>query len=240
MRSYRHMICALCKQDKVLQNSHVIPEFMYTPLYDDKHRFHVLSSKGSKSRSQKQKGLREKLLCKDCETLLSEHERYVSLVFTGREKITSERNGNLVIIRGLNYSHFKLFGLSILWRAGVSKQQFFEKVTLGLHEEKLRKIVYTNNPGKPDKYGFFLAPLVDNDRDIKDLMVQPTHSRLEGHLCYRFVFGGLVWVFIVSSHQPPEIFRQAFINSSGEMLMLVSELRDMQFILRGMKAIEVL
>lgn len=234
------MICALCKQEKTLQNSHVIPEFMYTPLYDDKHRFHVLSSKNSKPKKQEQKGLREKLLCKDCEEQLSVHERYVSLVFSSRIKeVTSEINGNLVKIRGLNYSHFKLFGLSILWRAGVSKHQFFEKVTLGLHEEKLRKLVLSNNPGSHDEYGFFLAPLVDNGRDIMDLMVQPTHSRLSGHLCYRFVFGGLVWAFVASSHQPPKIFRQAFINPSGEMLMLISELSDMDFIWRGMKAIKV-
>jgi hypothetical protein len=97
--------------------------------------------------------------------------------------------------------------------------------------------VLTNEPGKPDEYGFFLAPIVINDRDVKDLMVQPTHSRLEGHLCYRFVFGGLVWVFVVSSHQPPKMFRQAFVNLSGEMLMLVSELRDLTFIGRAMKAI---
>jgi hypothetical protein len=231
------MICALCKQERVLQNSHVIPEFMYTPLYDDKHRFHVLSSKNPKRTRHEQKGLREKLLCKDCEERLSEHERYVSLVFSGGIQVSSERNGNLVKIRGLNYGHFKLFGLSVLWRAGVSKLQFFEKVTLGLHEEPLRKLVYANDPGKPDEYGFFLAPIVANNRDIKDLMVQPTHSRLDGHLCYRFVFGGLVWVFVVSSHQPPKMFHQAFVNSSGEMLMLVSELRDLTFIGRAMKAV---
>jgi hypothetical protein len=231
------MTCALCKQEKVLQNSHVIPEFMYKHLYDDKHRFHVLSSKGPKHKRQEQKGFREKLLCKDCEKQLSEYERYVSLVFSGEVKVTSERNSNLVKISGLDYQNFKMFGLSVLWRAGVSKLQFFENVTLRLHEEKIRKQILTNNPGKPDEYGFFLAPLVDNDHDIKDLMVQPTRSRLGGHYCYRFVFGGIVWVFIVSSHQAPDVFRHAFVNSSGEMLMLVSELSDMAFIIDSMKVI---
>jgi hypothetical protein len=213
---------------------------MYTPLYDDKHRFHVLSSTDANRNQWKQKGLREQLLCEDCEEQLSEHERYVSLLFSGRIRVTSERNGNLVRIRGLDYRHFKIFGLSILWRAGVSRQQFFDDVTLGPHEEPLRQLVLTNDPGNPDKYGFFLASIVFNDCDVKDLIVQPTHSRLDGHLCYRFVFGGLVWIFVVSSHKPPTMFRQAFVNLSGEMLMLVSELRDLTFIGQAMKAIEEL
>jgi hypothetical protein len=231
------MICALCKQEKVLQNSHVIPEFMYKHLYDDKHRFHIFSSKGPKHKRQEQKGLREKLLCKDCEKQLSVYERYVSLVFSGEIKVISERNSNLVKISGLDYHNFKMFGLSVLWRASVSKLQFFEKVTLQLHEEKIRELILTENPSKPDEYGFFLAPLVDNGRDLEDLMVQPTRSRLGGHYCYRFVFGGILWIFIVSSHQTPEVFQQAFVNPSGEMLMLVSELSDMAFILDSMKVI---
>lgn len=234
------MTCALCHREEPLRNSHVIPEFMYTPLYDDKHRFHVLSSTDANRNQWKQKGLREQLLCGDCEEQLSEHERYVSLLFSGRIRVISERNGNLVRIRGIDYRHFKIFGLSILWRAGVSRQQFFDDVTLGPHEEPLRQLVLTNDPGKPDKYGFFLVPIAFNDRDVKDLIVQPTHSRLDGHLCYRFVFGGLVWIFVVSSHKPPTMFRQAFVNLSGEMLMLVSELRDLTFIGQAMKAIEEL
>ena len=32
------MSCRLCKNDEPLQNSHVIPEFLYGPSYDEKHR----------------------------------------------------------------------------------------------------------------------------------------------------------------------------------------------------------
>lgn len=218
-------------------NSHVVPEFMYSPLYDDKHRFHVLSSKDPKRSRREQKGLRERLLCSDCETQISKHERYISRVFEGTIRVRSQRSGNLVTVQGLDYRHFRLFGLSVLWRAGASKQQFFEEIRLGAHEERLRKLILADDPGEPEQYGFFLAPIVIGKRDVKDLMVQPTHSRLSGHLCYRFVFGGLVWVFVVSNHRPPVEFRRAFIDHSGTMLMLVSELRDLTFIRRSMAAI---
>ena len=35
-------ICALCQQESVLRNSHVIPEFAYRAAYDEKHRLIVL------------------------------------------------------------------------------------------------------------------------------------------------------------------------------------------------------
>jgi hypothetical protein len=37
--------CKLCRLPRQLRKSHIIPEFMYTSMYDDKHRFHVVSTK---------------------------------------------------------------------------------------------------------------------------------------------------------------------------------------------------
>lgn len=228
------MNCALCLNERMLRNSHIVPEFMYNHMYDDKHRFHVIAASDPARKRQEQKGLRERLLCQDCESQLSSHERYVSQIFSGAISVQSDRNGNLVKIEGLDYHHFRLFGLSILWRAGVSRHEYFEKVLLGRHEESLRRLLAANNPGDPHQYGFFLSPIVHDERDVKGFMVQPTHSHLGGHRCYRFVFGGLVWVFVVSSHAPPKVFRDAFINRHGEMLMLVSELSELAFIHRAL------
>jgi hypothetical protein len=52
--------------------------------------------------------------------------------------LTVKQVGNVVHISGLNYEQFKLFQLSVLWRAGVSSHQFFDKVKLGQHAEELR------------------------------------------------------------------------------------------------------
>src|SRR5205809_2236864 len=75
--------CALCRQERPLRKSHVIPEFMFKPLYDEKHRFWSVTNVLSKQNRLFQKGLREKLLCDACEQRLSEHESYASAVFFG-------------------------------------------------------------------------------------------------------------------------------------------------------------
>jgi len=71
--------CALCLQSRPLKRSHIIPEFMYQNVYDsDPKRFHSLTvniDDEAKSKSKvEQKGIRENLLCADCEVLLSKYE----------------------------------------------------------------------------------------------------------------------------------------------------------------------
>lgn len=39
------MYCKLCKKEKELRKSHIIPEFFYKLLYDPFHRFNLISSK---------------------------------------------------------------------------------------------------------------------------------------------------------------------------------------------------
>lgn len=36
--------CKLCLKEKELMFSHIIPEFFYEPMYDEKHRFMQIST----------------------------------------------------------------------------------------------------------------------------------------------------------------------------------------------------
>src|SRR5436190_785668 len=110
--------CALCRNDRELRHSHVIPEFMYQPLYDEKHKFWVLSA--SETSWQEQKGLREYLLCNACEVKISRWETYTSRLLSNRVPTVAKRSGDLIWVDGADYTQFKLFQLSILWRAAVS------------------------------------------------------------------------------------------------------------------------
>lgn len=222
--------CRLCFKEGVLKNSHIIPEFIYSPLYDDKHRFHVLSNINARGPAKLQKGIREYLLCGDCEATLSKYERYVSLILSGQLAVRSTRNGKLVTLEGLDYKQFRLFGLSVLWRASVSTLQMFEQVKLGPHEEVLRQLLLAQNPGRPNQYPFMLAPIVHKDEVQTDLIMQPTWTRAEGHYGYRFVFGGLAWAFLVSSHKPPAVIANAAISEQGKTVMLISDIEKMPFI----------
>ncbi len=220
------MICALCRKEAELRDSHIIPEFMYASLYDHKHRFHRLSDK--KPTRYAQKGLREKLLCDDCEQLLGIHERYASLLMNGGLPLEYEVQGRLIIIRGINYRALRLFQLSILWRAGVSALPFFSKVSLGPHEEAIRTLLLRGEPGAPWQYGCFMYALIYDGKVQEDLVVQPIASRLDDVRCYRFIFGGHCWLYFVATHQHAKKLEATSLDPSGELRLLMKSLADLK------------
>src|SRR3546814_10391424 len=106
-------------------------------MYDYNHRYNVLSLAPERRERIEQKGVREQLLCRDCEQKFSKLERYASLVLQGGAPgMDGQRNGSTVPVTGIDYAQFKLFRLSLLWRAGVATGRNLERVPLGPHEER--------------------------------------------------------------------------------------------------------
>jgi hypothetical protein len=112
--------CGLCRTKCPLRKSHVIPEFMFRALYDEKHRFWGISNIPTKPNRIFQKGPREKLLCDQCEQRLSRYELYASDVFFGNAAIEPVRTRTGLLFTGLLYKPLKLFFMSLLWRLGTT------------------------------------------------------------------------------------------------------------------------
>ncbi len=225
------MKCALCHHDREIRRSHIIPEFLYESMYDDKHRFHVLSVIEDQKDWMEQKGLREFLLCDDCETKLSRFEDYGRRVLKGGAEFNFQLEGNAVIVEGLDYRRFKLFQLSILWRAGVSTLDLFQHVQLGPFEETLRTMIFDEQPGKQEDFGCVMCGLKNGINAVTDLIVQPVRTRSEdGHCCYRFVFGGFQWVFFVSSRPKTGSYLIGFLQESGRLCFLVKSVFEANWV----------
>jgi len=104
------MTCALCGKNEPLLNSHIIPEFAFKPTYDPKHRYHVLSTFARRPRLLEQKGLREPLLCAECETRLSQYEHYASQVIDGGVPLRIRdlrASHNCIDVFELDYTKFR-------------------------------------------------------------------------------------------------------------------------------------
>ena len=143
------MKCALCREEKTLSQSHVFPEFLYDELYDEHHRYNTLSILPDKRDLLTQSGMKEELLCYDCEQQLSRHEDYAARALRKlKQRIRSTASHGYFLHQGLDYARFKLFLLSLLWRAGVARQSFFANVQLGVQQEVLRIMLRANNPGR--------------------------------------------------------------------------------------------
>ncbi len=99
-------LCGLCLQNKALQESHIVPRFVFAWMRRTGSQFHRQSGTPNVRR---QDGPKERLLCHDCEQLLSSREKwFAETVFTPYV----EHNH-----RTFFYNHsLAYFLVSVLWR----------------------------------------------------------------------------------------------------------------------------
>lgn len=229
-----NMACRLCQKDEPLKKSHIIPKFLWKPLKIEEGKFFAMPSDSSKSEFKMQDGPSERMLCEDCEQQLGRYENYVRQVIYNKPE---ERDYGFRIsggateikITGLDYTRFKLFQLSILWRAHASQNHFFRNVRLGPHAEPIRKMLLEERPGNPADYGCFVLGVLENPGKLLDqAIIQPEQVRLGNHRCYQFVMGGFFWYYVVSNHIGELPFKDRFLGHSGELIIPFRNWKDVE------------
>ena len=75
-------------------------------MYDEKHRFHVLSATADEKDRLAQSGFWERLLCDACEGKFAIWERYGQRLLEGGEAFTARRTGDAVRVGGIDYVDF--------------------------------------------------------------------------------------------------------------------------------------
>lgn len=226
------MQCRLCLKNVPLVNSHIISEFLYKSMYDDKHRFHVINSNPGINDRYRQQGLYEKLLCGDCDgRILSAHEGYARGVLFGGQPMVTTRVGNNLYQTGLEYAPLKLFFLSLLWRMSVSKNEFYKNVALGPHEERIRRMILASNPGSSENYGLLcVAPLFDAQH-VGDWMMPPDKTRAYGRTVYRCLIGGLLYCYFVGNGELPKPVRDHLLRDDGSWSIVRERIEKMPFLM---------
>ena len=215
-------LCRLCKEEHELRNSHIIPEFFYEPLYDEKHRFNILTTLENKSNSFSQKGIREFLLCNSCEQKIGNFEHYASLVFKSNlSGLSMHRDGPLIFVEGINYKKFKLFLLSIIWRASISSREFFKQVSLGPHEESLRLLLMNEEPGPALKYPCLIGGVTLGSGKPSDVIVEPRRVEIGAQTAYNMVIGNYSLLQFVSNQPPTGASPDIFLKENGSLVLMV-------------------
>lgn len=215
------MACRLCKQNNSLMKSHIFPEWLYTPLYDENHRFFVLSTNENKRRGTRPKGIYGKLLCSECEQQFSKWEGYARAVFYGDDRrIRREDYGKTFVLSGLRYTPFKLFQMSLIWRASIANRPEIPRINLGPHGERLRRMLLEERPGETYQYAAILMSLPKSQDQIMRELIYPPEllpRKIDGHTGYRAVLGGVFWLFVVSNHSADLRDKDLFLTNDGRL-----------------------
>ncbi len=225
--------CRLCLQPGKLCNSHIIPEFLFVPLYDHNHRFYGLPGREGERIELFQKGAREKLLCKKCEADFSVYENHARRVLYGGTEISIEDHGSGLHVGGIDYHKFKLFLMSLLWRLAVTTFPYLKGIDLRSDDsERLRTMLLAKDAGEPWQYGCMISGLLHEGRPLKDLITSPARGEQIGLRFYGIAIGGFVFTFFVSD-QKVDLLVPGFLRQDGGLMVLRRELRDIHFLMQS-------
>lgn len=200
-------------------------------MYDPKHRFLKISPEPTEKNKYVQKGLREYLLCNDCEQHINEYEKYANSAMFYEQPKSISQNHKIAVIGGIDYKLMKLFQLSILWRASVSSLETFSEIKLGLHQERLRKMVLNNIPGKYADYGCLqTAIFIERNKLATDLLMPVDLVRIKKYTTYRFVFGGMMWLYFVTNHNNKFKHKDMFLQENGTLTITKYPIENIKYL----------
>lgn len=236
--------CRLCGEEKELIKSHIVPEGFYKNMYDEKNRL-FLSSQSRKDFITMQKGQREKLLCKECDSNLigNKYDKYGIQVIRDRLHIQPSTDNEKEIWEGLDYDKFKIFLLSVLWRAHIA-QKFHTGITLDKNIETLIvKAIKSGQAPKENIIPIVGISLVDPkyiaskcDEIITNGNTYTRTGQNNSKTCI-IVFGGYAWTFIVPSAEINDPQEEFFLKENGLMVLPKQNIRNFTPLTDVMKSI---
>ncbi|MGD9637758.1 MAG: hypothetical protein AB7U85_01705 [Alphaproteobacteria bacterium] len=185
--------CFLCGEDKKLIKAHIIPEKYFTKT---KKLQKIYSYDGDYPKKNRIGVYDNEILCSDCDGKLGKYDEYSYEVLFNLEKFICERDKNGIKVKNIDSNKLKLFYLSIIWRAHISKRPEFKKIDLGEKYSKIIKNSLLNN--KLPEASFFEISIwkhyFENNKieedDIDIMFFSPIKHKFEQTNCYIFLFGG--------------------------------------------------
>lgn len=187
--------CNLCCEEKKLINAHIIPASLHAPLRKGSRIPRVYSTESGAFPKRAHKGIYDSgILCASCDNRIGDWDNYAQGVLLNPLESYGEpvalKRQEAFSIPSPDYVRFKLFFISLLWRADRTSHQFFSSVDLGPWREKARAMIFSADPGDANEFGVFLVryehPLAAGT------IYNPELTRPEGVNCYRFSLGSYV------------------------------------------------
>ena len=114
----------------------------------------------------------------------------------------------------------KLFFVSLLWRASVSKLKCYAPVALGEYECVAKTLLTDRVPGNAQQFAVFLAKF---DRHLlAEAIICPFREKIDGINYYRFYLGGYVAYIKADQRNVPREFSE-LIMAQGQPLKIIMQ-----------------
>jgi hypothetical protein len=220
------MKCRMCGENRKLIDAHIIPRSFYEPLKENGQIPRIITDKAGVYPKRSQTGAYDKeIVCGSCEQIFSPWDGYgYTFLFQDLDDANYiwDRQRALAYNFGkCDVEKLKLFFLSVLWRASVSKQDIFRDVQLGPFEEKLRGLLWRGD--SVDNSEFAIALSKFDAPANKTGILAPDRTRYHGVNHYRFYMAGYMAVIKVSNLRASETFEKLYLFPGKNVYCIIRD-----------------
>lgn len=229
--------CCLCGLDKQLIKAHIIPRKLYEPIRqassgsppgDQVPRMYAVGTT-QKSKQSQSGAYDPNILRGNCDgDVIGPWDQYgQSLLLDSPqpENYLPDNTGKPTAykIDNFDYKKFKLFFMSILWRAEITNHQFFKHISLGPWEKKLRDMIHSQDPGT--EHDFSVLPF-KYEGDFSEIMQNPSKQRQGGINFYRFRIPGYGFLIKVDQRKFCSDLHPFMLSPKQPLLIRVMEYKN--------------
>ena len=219
--------CRLCREDKQLADSHVIPQALHKDFQGegatDATDATEIYSQDQPHPKRSWTGVYGQFLCQQCEGSFGQYDEYgVDFVRKYRDGQAGEPLNGSLIASDVDYKKLKLWLMSILWRADACDTKMYKNVSLGTKwRNDLTRRIKNDSPGCSDDYAVMASLFRDEEHfGVKNIgqsyMRDPGRVRCSGVNFYKFyIYGGFTFLIKVDQQKPPNE-RKQFLLREGE------------------------
>jgi len=238
--------CRFCNRNKpALAKAHVIPRSFFKIVRGQaKHSTEMRVTRNAMKATYRQAGHYDgDILCKECEQKFSPYDAHGHSVFTNVFKepnIYRDAAGFecAYLLPDVDFLLLKLFVLSVLWRASVSRLFFYSKVDLGArHEAKIKSLIANGTIDDSDDYQFVCSH--HKDHPYPNVILPPLSQKIGGINYVHLSLPNVQLLVKVDKRPMPDVFRKIMVTPNPPHYMVLFPFRgsSSQDYFEGMKAV---
>ena len=212
----------------MLIKAHIIPEGFFRLLRHENIAPEMHSNTPGSFPRRMQVGTYDStILCSQCDGKMAPWDDYGQQVLIRRfsEAVKISLQGKTVAwrIEKFDYRRLKLFFMSVLWRASVSKQTFYKRISLGPFEDRLRTMILNEDPGDSQEFTVVLARFEDVEITA---MLDPHPEKYDGISFCRFYLSGFVAYVKVDKRPTPSFLTDLHLQEDRPLIVLARSLQN--------------
>lgn len=226
--------CKFCNKEKPLVKSHVIPRSFYEiSIFKEKapnKTLSILSDYDHNNPIKRPVGIYDtKLFCSFCEKKFMIYDDYAFKLLNEQKsnrKILNDQKGEMDVqyYESYDYQKLKLFFMSVLLRASLSEDFFFQKVDVGPFINELREAIDNNDPESVDDFSVLLAYY--NNIERSPIIFPPEKKRIDNVNYYFFHIGRVIFYIKVDKRKTPSTLESIAIKPGDKLYLLAFDIRD--------------